>query len=133
MGDLCTAYTVSIRADGRVEYDGNGSVGPRGTRVKMVAPESARALFERAEKGGFWVWDKSYVLPELTDGDTVTVRIGSRVKKVRDFPDCHRLLSGTTKEPQTPAALCDLESAIKDVAGVTKSFQCIDDAGAGTP
>jgi hypothetical protein len=121
---LCPRYTVSIRADGSASYEhigGHGSV--------TIAPQSVRALFETA-RDGLAVWNKSYELPAPNEeGRIVTIRMGSRVKQIRDFPSCHGGLLHKGNLPGTPTELCQFENAIEEVAGVATWLQCPNDAG----
>lgn len=120
----CPEYTVTLRADGQVTYDGRGFVKTFGTATKKVNAAKARALFDRLKTNGFFTWDVMYRYAVTDRGtNTVTAAWGGQSMSVSeyascDFPDRPSML------PKPPPALCALQKEIDTVAGTAEWATC---------
>lgn len=122
--EACPEYTVTLRADGQVTYDGRSFVRVFGRQTKKVNAAKARALFDRLKTNGFFGWDAMYRYA-ITDRGTNTVSAtwSGQTFSVSeyascDFPDRPSVL------PMPPAALCALQKDIDDVAGTAEWATC---------
>ena len=104
----CPDYSVVLRDDGTVTYDGRQYVRVPGRHSWKIDPAKVRALAREMEAAGFFELKDTYT-SMMTDHPTTytTLQIGSRFKKIRDY------VSG-------PPALKDLEAKIEEVSGVKK-------------
>ena len=105
---FCPAYTVTLRDDGSVVYEGREHTKVPGDQKWRVDPAAVRALAKEMQDAGFFDLKDEYT-SRMTDNPTTytTLTIGSRSKKVKDY------VTG-------PPTLKDLENRIDEVAGTKK-------------
>jgi Domain of unknown function (DUF6438)/Ankyrin repeats (3 copies) len=101
----CPAYTVTLRADASVSYEGTAHVRVSGAHRWTIDPIAVLALARDIEKAGFFEMNDEYTAP-VTDlpRTTVTVVMGARAKTVKDYYGA-------------PAALKQIEAQIDKVSG----------------
>jgi hypothetical protein len=104
----CPDYTVTLKDDGTVLYTGRQYVKTPGEHTWKIEPAAVRALAREMEAAGFFELQDAYTAM-MTDNPTTftTLRIGSRIKKVKDY------VAG-------PPKLKDIEAKIDEVSGVLK-------------
>ncbi len=110
---FCPVYTVTLHADGRVEYDGTQNVEATGAQTANVDPATVQALADQMTAAGYFDWEDEYAEMDVTDMATVITSI--------------TLSDGTTKrirhyygDDNAPAALTELEGQIDLAAGVAQ-------------
>jgi hypothetical protein len=84
--DPCPIYSVRVRGDGSVLWNGQLGVQMKGEATRQVSAEAARALIESYRAAGFWhLCDRGYGEdgPEVT----TTVHIGDQEKTIKGTPD----------------------------------------------
>jgi len=101
----CPVYTVTMRDDGSVEYDGRSFVRVPGKFSWKIDPAIVRALAEEMSRAGFFELKNEYT-GMVTDMPTTytSLSVGSRSKHVKDYFDA-------------PPKLMELEKRIDDVSG----------------
>jgi hypothetical protein len=112
---------VEVHRDGAVVYEGRAFVRVQGQAHWRMPPAAVDSLFRKAACAGAETWKRRYAVP-ITDSPSakITVDLGSGpAVAVEDYPPCH-----SEAEP-TPAALCDLENAIDDLAGTGAYVSCV--------
>ena len=123
----CPVYTVEVHGDGEVIYEGTAFVGVKGRETKRISAKDARALFTLAEDGAFFQMADRYEL-FITDNPSavVTVTMGGRTKAVVDYPPCHRWSGpgGARAGPNSPAALCAIETRLDEMTGSAEWTRC---------
>ncbi len=102
---VCEAYTVRVRADGRVEWDGKHHVNNADQQTVNISPMEARDLIEKFRSPDFWALCGLYTRSGGGDSATTfTVNLGKRTKIVSNHGD------------SAPEWLADLENDIDDTA-----------------
>lgn len=111
----CPQYTVVLKGDGSVTYNGQRFVRVAGARTWAIDPAAVRALANEMVKDGFFDLQESYSSP-MTDSPTVytALRLDRRFKQIRDY------IAG-------PAMLKQIERRIDAVSGA-KAYVWIDGA-----
>jgi hypothetical protein len=109
----CPEYTVTLKDDGTVTYNGRQFVRVTGEHTWKIDPAAVRALASEMEAAGYFGLKDEYTAL-MTDHPTTrtSLTIGSRSKRIRDY------ISG----PQT---LKDIEQRIDEVSG-SKKYVFID-------
>src|SRR5450432_1662926 len=82
---FCPADTVTVHANGNIEWQGKAHVRQQGSGSAQVQPDAARSLIEKFRTSGFWKLCASYNRM-VTDVPTAiaTLRIGDSRKSVSD-------------------------------------------------
>jgi uncharacterized protein DUF6438/ankyrin repeat protein len=109
----CPEYTITLKGDGTVTYNGRQHVRVTGDRTWTIDPAAVRALAREMEAAGYFALQDEYT-SRMTDHPTTrtSLTIGTRTKKISDY------ISG----PQT---LKDLEQRIDEVSG-SKKYVAVD-------
>ncbi|HYG29103.1 MAG TPA: DUF6438 domain-containing protein [Allosphingosinicella sp.] len=103
---VCATYDVTIRADGRVRFNGIGNVLLHGVREYSIPVERVERLIARFRAADFWSLDPHYQAT-VTDSPTyeLTFAVGRRSKTVTDYvghlvamPDAVRVLEDAVDE-----------------------------------
>jgi membrane dipeptidase len=104
----CPAYTVTLRGDGTVTYEGREHTKVSGKQTWTIDPAAVKALAAEMQEAGFFELENEY-RAMVTDHPTVytTLKVGSRTKKIQDY------VAG-------PPRLKEIEQKIDDVAGTKK-------------
>ncbi len=86
----CPAYRVTVRGNGRVEYEGKAFVGVVGRRVATIPRSEVARLVAAARDGDLWSMRASYVAG-MTDMPTyrLTLTVGSRKHTIEDYAGYH--------------------------------------------
>jgi hypothetical protein len=102
---VCPVYTVTMRGDGSVSYEGTAHVRVTGKHAWTIEPIAVLALARDIEKAGFFEMKDEYTAP-VTDlpTTTVTLAMGARSKTIKDYYSA-------------PAALKEIEAQIDKVSG----------------
>jgi hypothetical protein len=110
----CPIYTVTVRRDGTVTYDGEEYVKVRGHRSRRLSSEQFQQLVHEIQRIGFFKLKDEYMDKEHPDGsfETVTdlpsaittVRAGKTRKRIKNY------YGG-------PESLAEFENLIDKVAG----------------
>jgi Domain of unknown function (DUF6438) len=122
----CPAYRVELHGDGRVVFEGEGSV--RVAHAERRIPRAAAAnVFRSLAPIGFWTWKAHYRQP-ITDHPSATVAAtwGAARRSVEEYPPC-------TGESGAPPALCALGKAIDDAARTSEWTTCKNAGGRVIP
>lgn len=84
----CPAYSIKVRADGALEWNGSAFVAAEGRRTGHIDASAARALIESFRTREFWSLCGEYTR-SVTDNATVTVAatIAGRTRVVSDYAD----------------------------------------------
>jgi Domain of unknown function (DUF6438) len=108
----CPEYTVVIRGDGTVQFDGGSYVLMPGKHEAHVAPGAVKELVEEFEKAKFFAAADKYIAT-VTDNPTytLTLKAGGKAKTVTDYV-------GT--QVGMPLAIVNLERDVDDVAGTER-------------
>ncbi|HET7696969.1 MAG TPA: membrane dipeptidase [Vicinamibacterales bacterium] len=105
---FCPVYTVTLRDDGTVTYNGRQHVKVTGNHTWKIDPAAVRALAQEMQDEGFFDLQDEY-RSLMTDHPTVftTLSAGGRSKRVLDY------VAG-------PQKLKDFEAKIDQIAGTQK-------------
>ena len=105
---MCPAYTVTLRDDGSVSYEGAEYTKISGRQAWTIDPAAVRALAKEMQDAGYFELQDEY-RAMITDHPTTytSLTIGSRTKQIKDY------VAG-------PPALKALEARIDEVAGTKK-------------
>ena len=124
----CPDYSVEVRRDGIVIYDGDSFVRVRGKVCATIPTSAAEALFAEASRAGASTWEPQYNAGSSDqDSATIIMKVGRNAPvRVWDYPPCH------TEDPKTPVELCKLEASIDRAAGTSKWTACISPDGSET-
>jgi len=108
----CPAYSVTIRGDGSVHFDGQRYVQIPGKHDARVAPDTVRELVRQFEKAKFFAADDKYVA-EVTDNPTytLTLTVGGEKKTVTDY---------VGEQVGMPLVITDLENAVDEASGTER-------------
>ena len=95
----CPVYEVTVDDTGRVTYNGHQYVRVSGRRTAMIDRAAVAKLVADIERAGFFELKNSYEAM-VTDNPTVfvTVEIGDRKKRVRDYVAGPRVLRELQRE-----------------------------------
>lgn len=120
----CPVYTVTVRADGTVTWNGEENVLIKGTATATVDPAQVRVLFDYATTTCLFAMKKEYRVP-ITDSSSaiVKVKLGAKSKETLVYPaskDTWELIGGGSSFCRPPDALFDLFDRIDKVAGTTR-------------
>src|SRR5690606_34028821 len=82
----CPAYSVEIRGDGSVLYDGRAFVDVEGKHRYQVPVENVAALVESAREKDLWSMRTSY-RARITDNPTydLLLDMGGKVHRIEDY------------------------------------------------
>ena len=111
---MCSAYKITISADGRVIFEGRHDVKKIGTAKSMISQQALRALLAAFEKIGYFDLRDAYNEPEdgckqwATDNPSAitSITIGGKSKRVEHYYGCYGI--------EVLAKLKTLEQAIDD-------------------
>jgi hypothetical protein len=132
---ICPSYSVRIRADGQVTWDGKSSVKVTGAATATIDPALARNLIEQHRANGFWNLCSSGPLKQIGDGQSsvITVRIGADEKRAfapanlaREIDlvaDTHRWRHGDPQLEPLSFSNLDSDSFSGSKSGVTRLMQ----------
>jgi hypothetical protein len=106
---FCPVYTLSIRGDGTVEYDGGQNVEVTGPQTATIDPAAVQSLADSMIAAGYLDWENEYLNQDFTDAPYVITSI--------------TLADGTTKtinhyhgDQSAPEALTEVEVLIDETA-----------------
>jgi hypothetical protein len=103
MPGFCPFFSIEIRGDGTVIYQGDGFAPVRGVRTSHVSPEAAHALFERFVRARFFDMNDVYDAPWVdVPMDVLTFEMAGRKKRVVDRPECHHVVPKAHTEKPEP-------------------------------
>jgi hypothetical protein len=105
---FCPVYSVTIRDDGTVTYEGREHTKVQGAQTWKIDPAAVRALAKEMQDAGYFDLENEY-RALVTDHPTTytSLTIGSRTKKVKNY------VAG-------PPRLKEMEERIDQVAGTLK-------------
>jgi Domain of unknown function (DUF6438) len=108
----CPAYSVTIRGDGSVHFNGERYVQILGVHDARVAPEAVMELVRQFEKDQFFAAGDKYIA-EVTDNPTyiLTLTVAGKKKTVTDY---------VGEQVGMPLAITDLENAVDETAGTER-------------
>jgi hypothetical protein len=108
----CPAYSVTIRGDGSVHFDGQRFVQIPGKHDARIAPDAVRELVRQFEKAKFFAAGDKYIA-EVTDNPTYTLAltVGGKTKTVTDY---------VGEQVGMPLVITDLENAVDEAAGTER-------------
>ena len=111
----CPVYSIEIRGDGTVTYNGVSSVAVTGTRTAHIPQAQVRALFDQFRKADFF-WTLDHYRADVTDLPqfTTSISFDGHSKIVTDY-------AGDWIGMPKPVG--DLELAIDRTAGSAKWVQ----------
>lgn len=110
---FCPDYSVTVRGDGQVIYQGRAFVGVEGERRAEVSPQAAAALFARAEAIGFVNLRDEYRanITDIPSARVTLVTPDGRTKSVLDYGG---------EAVGMPASVRALQDEIDRVAGTNR-------------
>lgn len=116
---FCPDYSVTIKGDGTVIYEGRNFVPTQGTITTTVPVESVERLVAEFDDADFFALEEDYSV-NATDLPTTitTLSIGGTTKRI-----VHYGVGCDVDDPvldTAPEALCRLEALIDEVAGTKK-------------
>jgi hypothetical protein len=111
---MCSAYKITISADGRVVFEGRHDVKKIGTAKSMISQQALRELVAAFERIGYFDLRDAYNEPEdgckqwATDNPSAitSITIGGKSKRVEHYYGCYGI--------EVLAELKKLEQAIDD-------------------
>jgi len=111
---MCSAYKITISADGRVVFEGHSYVKKIGTAKSMVSQQVLREMLAAFEKIGYYDLRDRYNEPEdgckqwATDNPSAitSITMGGKSKRVEHYYGCYGI--------EVLAELKKLEQAIDD-------------------
>ena len=108
----CPIYSVTVRTDGTVEYEGRRFVKLRGHRVGKLDAHQLAALRAAFSEAKFLALEDRFACFEATDNPSaiVTYRSGDKVRTLRHYYGC---LSA-------PKTMETLERKVDEIAGTEK-------------
>jgi hypothetical protein len=131
----CPDYRLEVQRDGAVVYEGHHFVRYHGSWRWTLPAADAERLFTIAACAGASSWKRRYVYP-ITDSPRAVVTLdltpGAKPIEVADYPPCHRADDARWRAEDTPARLCELESEIDELSGVTPYVRCVGADGGPT-
>jgi Domain of unknown function (DUF6438) len=91
----CPAYSISITGDGRVVYEGVGSVKTIGTKTYRIPIDRVKMLVDEFDRIDFFSLEDRYTSRKLENGlveridhsnaTMISIRIGGKTKSIYDF------------------------------------------------
>lgn len=108
----CPAYSVTIRGNGSVHFDGQRYVKIPGKHEARIAPDAVMELVRQFERAKFFAADDKYIA-EVTDNPTytLTLTVGGKTKTVTDY---------VGEQVGMPLVITDLENAVDEAAGTKR-------------
>ena len=108
----CPAYSVTIRGDGSVHFNGERYVQMLGAHDAHIASEAVLELVRQFEKAQFFAADDKYIA-EVTDNPTyiLTLTVAGKKKSVTDY---------VGEQVGMPLVITDLENAVDETAGTER-------------
>ncbi|MBS2026751.1 MAG: hypothetical protein JST54_02505 [Deltaproteobacteria bacterium] len=86
----CPVYTVVIRSDGTVDWDGVAFVDVKGHATRTLTASDLAVLRAAFDEAGYFELNENYACFEATDNPTATVTFGDgrREKQIRHYYGC---------------------------------------------
>jgi hypothetical protein len=108
----CPAYSVTVRGDGSVHFNGEKYVQILGAHDGHIAPEAVMELVRQFEKAQFFAAGDKYIA-EVTDNSTytLTLTVAGKKKTVTDY---------VGEQVGMPPVITDLENAVDETAGTER-------------
>jgi len=108
----CPAYSVTVRGDGSVHFNGQRYVLALGEHDARIAPEAVMGLVRQFERAKFFAADDKYIA-SVTDNPayTLTLTVAGRKKTVTDY---------VGEQVGMPLVITDLENAVDETAGTER-------------
>lgn len=108
----CPAYSVTIRGDGSVHFNGQRYVQVLGEQDARVTPDAVMGLLRQFEAAKFFAAGDRYVA-EVTDNPTytLTLTVAGKKKTVTDY---------VGEQVGMPLVITDLENAVDETAGTER-------------
>jgi hypothetical protein len=108
----CPAYSVTIREDGSVHFNGEKYVLISGEQDARIVPDAVMELVRQFERAKFFAADDKYIA-EVTDNPTytLTLTVGGKKKTVTDY---------VGEQVGMPLVITDLENAVDEAAGTER-------------
>ena len=108
----CPAYSVTIRGDGSVHFNGERYVVVLGKQDTRIAPDEVMELVRQFEDAKFFAADDKYIA-EVTDNPTytLTLTVAGKKKTVTDY---------VGEQVGMPLVITDLENAVDETAGTER-------------
>jgi hypothetical protein len=105
----CPAYTVRVRADGKVTWSGRAFVAKVGEDTATISPDQARALIEKFRNTEVWSLCSDYSRAVTDSSSAKTrLRIGNMEKEIDDYAH------------SAPAWFIELRDQIDSIAGTRR-------------
>jgi hypothetical protein len=108
---LCPAYSVQLKGDGTVDYDGHAYVATTGHQVAHVSRASVAGLIEQFRRANFLSSLPTYSGAYDGGDDVIRLTLNGSIYEVRDESG---LLAGL------PTSILALEDAIDETAGTAR-------------
>ena len=110
---FCPVYTVTLREDGTVEYDGQQNVEVTGPQTATIDPGAVQTLGDEMIEAGYLDWEDAYTNQEVTDQayaiTTVTLADGTTKRIDHYYGDF-----------SAPEELTELETRIDQTANTAQ-------------
>lgn len=110
----CPVYTLTIYADGKVEFSGEKFVNAVGQHVKKISQEKVASILTEADSINFFELNGTYDCFDSTDSPTAKITI-TKEGKTKQIVHYHGCESANKKEL---AALTQLEDKIDELAEI---------------
>ena len=103
----CPVYSLTIRGDGTVVYDGKEFVEVKGTTETTISQDQVDQLISEFEKVDYFSLNDNYTERTITDAPTVitSIRLNGKIKTIKHY---HGDLSA-------PEELAELEDRIDEI------------------
>ena len=103
----CPVYSLTIRGDGTVVYDGKEFVEVKGTTETTISQDQVDQLISEFEKVDYFSLNDNYTERTITDAPTVitSIRLNGKIKTIKHY---HGDLSA-------PEKLAELEDRIDEI------------------
>ncbi len=104
----CPVYTLTIRGDGSVIFDGQQFVAATGVHTSTLAPEQLQALVDAFEAADYFALRGSYSKMDATDASSTrtSITLNGKTKSIYYYHG----------DRSAPKELSDLEKAIDTIA-----------------
>jgi Domain of unknown function (DUF6438) len=114
----CPNYTLWVRGDGHVTYEGRSFVAVVGFQEKDIEPQVVRELVDRFSATNFFELEDRYRAP-ISDCSTtrLTLRVGTRVKTIENYW-AGKAFTKYSPHPDTQEALDALAAAVDEAVAV---------------
>ncbi len=108
----CPAYSVTIRGDGSVDFNGERYVQIPGKHDARIARDAVMELVRQFESAKFFAAGDKYIA-EVTDNPTytLTLAVGGKTKTLTDY---------VGEQVGMPLVITDLENAVDEAAGTER-------------